>query len=64
MKLSKKEAQVLMALMALDTETDQADENWSETVCGINELTKAQANLLYSKLYKKFLEVNKQRVAK
>lgn len=63
MKLSKNEVEVLLSLMTLDTETDQAEENWSETVCGIHELTKVQANLLYSKLYKKFLEVNKQGVA-
>lgn len=60
MKLSTIEIETLMALMTLDTETDQADENWEETTCGIHGLTKAQSRILYTKLYKKFLETNNQ----
>ena len=60
MKLSIREIKTLMALITLDTETDQADENWGETTCGIHGLTKAQSNILYSKIYKKLLETKKQ----
>jgi|DEB0MinimDraft_4_1074332.scaffolds.fasta_scaffold635957_1 hypothetical protein len=60
MKLSTREIKTLMALMTLDTETDQAEKNWGDTTCGIHGLTKAQSNILYAKIYKKLLETNNQ----
>jgi|14_taG_2_1085336.scaffolds.fasta_scaffold81208_2 hypothetical protein len=58
MKLTPKEANVLIYILELDTCTETAENDWQETTCGIHGLTKNQADRLYKKLYKISAEVN------
>jgi len=52
MKLTPKEANVLIYVLELDICTETAESNWEETTCGIHGLTKNQTDRLYKKLYK------------